>query len=89
MWGPAIDSFGQKKYYVSFIDDYSKFTWIYLLRHKSEVSIYFLEFQKLVERRLDRKIIVVQSDWGGEYEKLNSFFRSIGITHHVSCSHTH
>jgi hypothetical protein len=37
VWGPTIQSFGQKKYYVSFIDDYSKFTWIYLLRRKSEV----------------------------------------------------
>jgi hypothetical protein len=37
VWGPAIDSFGNKKYYISFIDDYSKFTWIYLLRCKSEV----------------------------------------------------
>jgi hypothetical protein len=26
VWGPAIDSFGRKKYYVSFIYDYSKFT---------------------------------------------------------------
>jgi hypothetical protein len=74
VWGPAIDSFGRKKYYVSFINDYSKFTWIYLLRSKSEVLKYFLEFQCLVERRFDRKIITVQSDWGGEYEKLNSFF---------------
>jgi hypothetical protein len=74
VWGPVIDSFGHKKYYISFIDDYSKFNWIYLLRHKSEVSKYFFEFQKLVEHMLDRKIITVQSDWGGEYEKLNTFF---------------
>jgi hypothetical protein len=87
--GPAIDSFGHKKYYVSFIDDYSKFTWIHLLHHKSEVSKYFLEFQAIVERLLDRKIIAVQSDWGGEYEKLNSLFKSAGISHHVSCPHTH
>jgi hypothetical protein len=74
VWGPTINSFGHKNYYVSFIDEYSKFTWIDLLRHKSEVSKYFLEFQKLVEQILDRKIIAIQSDWGGEYEKLNSFF---------------
>ena len=87
--GHARDSFGRKKYYVSFIDDYSKFTWIYLLKFKSEVFSVFQEFQKLVERQFDRKILAVQSDWGGEYEKLNSFFRSVGIIHHVSCPHAH
>jgi hypothetical protein len=50
---------------------------------------YFLEFQHLVERWFDRKIIVVQLDWGGEYEKLNSFFCNIGISHQVSYPHTH
>jgi hypothetical protein len=88
VWGPPLDSFGQK-YYVSFIDDYSKFTWIYLLHAKSEVFKYFLEFQRLVEQQFDRKIIAVQSDWGEEYEKLNSSFRNIGISHQVSCPHTH
>jgi RAB protein geranylgeranyltransferase component A len=89
VWRPAIDSFGRKKYYVSFIDDYNKFTWIYLLHHKSELFKYFAEFQSLVERMLNRKILAVQSDWGGKYEKLDSFFRSIGIAHHVSCPHAH
>jgi hypothetical protein len=88
VWGPPIDSFGQK-YYVSFIDDYNKFTWIFLLHAKSEVFKYFLEFQRLVEQQFDRKIIAVQSDWGEEYEKLNLFFRNIGISHQVSCPHTH
>jgi hypothetical protein len=60
-----------------------------LLRHKSKVFKYFLEFQKLIERMLNRKIIAVQSNWGGENEKLNFFFHSIGISHHVSCPHTH
>jgi hypothetical protein len=44
VWGHAIESFGCKRYYVFFINDYSKFTWTYLLRHKSEVYNYFLEF---------------------------------------------
>jgi hypothetical protein len=59
VWGLAIDSFGRKKYYLSFIYDYSKFAWIYMLHHKSEMSKYFLEFHKLVERMLGRKIIAI------------------------------
>jgi hypothetical protein len=31
----------------------------------------------------------MQTDWGGEYEKLNAFFQKSGITHHVSCPHAH
>jgi hypothetical protein len=44
VWRPAMDSFGNKKYYVSFINDYNKFTWIYLLHRKSEVFKFFQEF---------------------------------------------
>jgi histone deacetylase 1/2 len=31
----------------------------------------------------------MQTDWGGEYEKLNTFFQRVGIVHHVSCPHAH
>jgi hypothetical protein len=89
VWGPAPSSVGIKSYYVSFIDDYSKFVWIYLLKKKSDVYQIFHDFQNLVERQFDTKILAIQSDWGGEYEKLNSFFQKIGIEHHVSCSHAH
>jgi hypothetical protein len=85
VWGPTPDSVGGKKYYVSFIDDFNKFTWIYLLKFKSEV---FQKFCDLVYF-FDRKIITMQTDWGGGYEKLNSFFQNNGITHHVSCAHAH
>jgi hypothetical protein len=37
----------------------------------------------------NRKILAMQTDWGGEYERLNSFFRSVGISHHIFCPHTH
>ena len=62
VWGPAPTSVGRHEYYVSFIDDYSKFVWIYLLKKRSDV---FQNFQALVERKFDSKIIAVQSDWGG------------------------
>jgi histone deacetylase 1/2 len=71
VWGPVPTFVGRNNYYVSFIDDHSKFTWIYLLRHKSEVFQCFHDFQQLVERQFDRKILAVQTDWRGEYQALN------------------
>ena len=89
VWGPAPNSIGRHNYYASFIDDHNKFVWIYLLKHKSEVFQCFQDFHKLVERQFDRKIRAIQTDWGGEYQALNSFFKRIGIEHHVSCPHAH
>ena len=65
VWGPAPSSVGRHTYYVSFIDVYSKFSWIYLLKKRSDVFQVFQNFQALVERKFDSKIIAVQSDWGG------------------------
>ena len=89
VWGPATVSVGGYKYYVSFIDAFSKFTWIYLLHAKSDVEQIFLRFQAHVERLLNAKIKCVQSDWGGEYQRLHKYFQDSGIAHHVSCSYTH
>ena len=90
VWGPAPQSVGGFKYYISFIDDFSKFSWLYLLHDRTEAPRIFLQFKAHVERLLDTKIKCVQSDWGGEYQKIhNTFFRSLGIAHRVSCPHTH
>jgi len=65
VWGPAPTSVGRHTYYVSFIDDHTKFVWIYLLRQKSDVFKCFTEFQHLVERQFNKKIKSIQTDWGG------------------------
>jgi histone deacetylase 1/2 len=64
VWGPAPLSAGKHAYYVSFIDNFSKFTWIYLLKSHSDVYQAFLNFQQYVERKFDRKIVTMQTDWG-------------------------
>jgi hypothetical protein len=66
VWGLAPTSVGRQNYYVSFIDDHNKFVWIYLLRQKSEVFQVFHDFQSLVERQYNKKILAIQTDWGGE-----------------------
>jgi hypothetical protein len=89
VWGPTRTAIGSLNYYVSFIDDYDKYTWIYLLKDRFEVSQKFHEFQSLVEQMLGRKIIAMKTDWRGEYQRLNAFFQCFGISHHVSCPHAH
>ena len=58
LWGPApIASVQHFKFYVIFIDDHSRFTWFYPLKHKSDFFKTFLSFQRMVENQFnsDRK----------------------------------
>jgi histone deacetylase 1/2 len=89
VWEPTPTSVGRHSYYVSFINDFSKFTWIYLLQFKSEVFRCFHDFQNMVECQFGHKILAVQLDWRGEYQSFNTFFKCLGIAHHVSCPHAH
>lgn len=89
VWGQAPISTGGYKYYVSFIDDYSKFTSIYLMKNKFEAFSIFMQFQSCAERLFNQKIVCIQIDWGGEYKKLHSFFSHVGISHHIYYSHAH
>jgi len=54
-------------YYVSFIDDYSRNTWIYFLKKKDEVFGNFKEFKALIENHSNKKIKTLRMDNGGEY----------------------
>jgi hypothetical protein len=72
VWGPAlVSSRSGSKYYVSFLDAYSKYTWLYPVSCKSDVSSVFLTFKTYVEWFFDSKIKAIQSDWGGEYCPIN------------------
>ncbi|KAD4584095.1 hypothetical protein E3N88_21696 [Mikania micrantha] len=42
----------------------------------------------LITEEFSTKIKAVQSDWGGEFRQLSSFFKQIGINHRISCPHT-
>ena len=71
------------------MDAYTKFIWFYPTVIKFDVFNVFHQFQVFVERQFSRKIKYVQTNWGGEYHKLNSFFKTIGIHHHLICPHIH
>ena len=90
LWGPSpVCSHTGHKYYISFLDAYSRYTWLFPISHKNDALPIFIQFQKYVERYFNLKIKIVQSDWGGEFQSLSKFFESCGIAHHLSCPHTH
>lgn len=53
--------------FITFIDDHSRYMYLYLIKEKSESLEMFKTFKVEVENQLDRKIKVVRSDRGGEY----------------------
>jgi transposase InsO family protein len=68
-------------YYVSFIDDYSRKTWVYFVKSKDEVFDKFKEFKALIENLFKRKIKILRSDNGGEYtsKEFVNFCKDFGI----------
>jgi hypothetical protein len=74
-------SIGGSVYYVSFIDDFSKKTWIYFPRKKSKVFEIFKEFKSLLENQIERRIKVLRIDNGGEFygKEFDWFCKKWGI----------
>ena len=68
VFGPVIiTSLGKYVYYVSFIDYFSRNTWIYFIQRKSEVFSKFKEYKALVENQSEKKIKVLRKDNGGDF----------------------
>ncbi|KAD6454719.1 hypothetical protein E3N88_09425 [Mikania micrantha] len=65
--GPFPAGIGGQKSFITFIDDYSRYMYLYLIHEKFEYLEMFKNFKAEVENQLDRKIKVVRSDRGGEY----------------------
>ena len=62
---PPSVSFSSFKYFLNFIDDYSRCTWVYFLKPKSEVFNMVLAYKALVEKQYGHQIIKLISDNGG------------------------
>ena len=60
-------SMSGSRYVLTFIDDFSRFTWVFFLKKKSKVLERFIEFKASVENAYGRKIMSLRYDNGGEY----------------------
>ncbi|GJY70425.1 retrovirus-related pol polyprotein from transposon TNT 1-94 [Tanacetum coccineum] len=63
----SLPTKGGNKYFITFIDDCTKYCYVYLLKSKDEAIDKFVLYKTEVENQLGKKIKVVRSDRGGEY----------------------
>ena len=88
IWGPvshtSLDGF---QYFLTVVDDFTRFTWTHFLTVKSAVKTILPSFVQLIETQFTVKLKKVRSDNGREFF-LHDFFSSKGILHEVSCVET-
>jgi hypothetical protein len=91
MWGPSrVTNRSNTKWFVCFIDDCTRVSWVYLLKEKSEVISIFQSFHQMILTQFNTKVQVLQSNNGGKYFKkdLSAYFHAYGIIHQTSCVDT-
>jgi len=87
IWGPySIPSIHGHKYFLTIVDDYSRHTWIFSLKQKSEVVKVLKNFVVFVPTQFETTIKIIRSDNETEFLMTN-FFVNKGIVHHVSIFH--
>jgi transposase InsO family protein len=89
--GPMrTESLNGAKYFLLFIDDYSRYCWVYFLKTKGEVFDVFVKFKAATEREAETKLKALRSDNGGEFtsHKLDELLEKEGIKHQLTIPYT-
>ncbi|GJY75142.1 retrovirus-related pol polyprotein from transposon TNT 1-94 [Tanacetum coccineum] len=85
-----IESINGKKYVLVIVDDYSRYTWTYILRSKDETPRVLIDFLTLVQRGLHAQVTTVRTDKGTKFlnKTLHAYFAKEGIRHETSTART-
>ena len=79
----------KKRYFISFIDDYSRKVWIYFLLEKSEAFTILKNYKNLVEKETGVFIRCLRTDRGGEFisHEFNVFYKANGISRQLTAAY--
>ena len=77
-------------YFVTFVDDYSRTTWLYLMKNRSKLFSHFRAFYAEIHTQFHVYVQNLRSDNAKEYvsEQFQSFMLQHGILHQTSCVDT-
>ena len=87
IWGPSnIPNISGSRWFVTFIDDCTRVSWIYLLKNKSDMSHIFPVFCTIIQNQFGTKIKKIRLDNACGYfnQILSQRFQKEGITHKLS-----
>jgi 5'-3' exoribonuclease 2 len=82
LWGEALmKSIGGGKYLLTFVDDFSRKVWVYILKSKDETFARFRQWKAMVETQTERKVKYLRSDNGTEFcsREFEYYCRDAGI----------
>ena len=85
-----MPSHGGARYFITFIDDFSRKVWVYVLKHKSEAFEKFKDWLTLIENQTERRVKRLRTDNGLEYccNDFEQFCIKKGIARHKTVRHT-
>lgn len=84
------NSLGGNRYFLTFVDEFTRKIWIYLLKEKGEVFGRFVKFCAKVERQSGYALTIFRTDGGGEFnsKEMEEFCAAKGIEHEVTAPYT-
>ena len=89
IWGRyKHSSLSGAHYFLTIVDDYMRFTWIFLMKHKDEAQPLIKRFFSYVSTQFASHIKIFRSDNGGEFLSLQSFFKDNDVLFQHSCVYT-
>lgn len=89
--GPfQVPTYDRKLYFVTIVDDFSRYTWTYLIQSKVEVIVVLKYFLLRLKKQFAVCVKIIRSDNGKEFfnSQCNALFSSLGIIHQSCCPYT-
>ena len=86
----SAESLSGAEYFLTFIDDKTRYVWVYVLKRKDQVFEKFLEWKALVEKSTGHKLKALRTDNGGEYTsaEFEAYMKKEGVRHELTVPKT-
>ena len=89
IWGPhKLETHSGAHYFLTIVDDFTRFTWIFLMKFKSETQMLLKQFIAYAYTQFNSQIKSIRSDNGMEFISLKPYLTMHGILLQNSCSYT-